>query len=74
MGLLVSSYNIFTQMFILIPSVILGTSRPYPMGILKWESRLKSHQQKYYLAFWYVLVALYSGRYWRLKRKLQFLM
>jgi len=42
MCLLVSSYDIFTEVFILIPSVILGNSRPYPMVILKQEHTLKS--------------------------------
>ena len=32
----------FTQVFILIPSVILENSRSYPMGILKRERTLKS--------------------------------
>jgi len=42
MFLLVSSYDIFTQVFILIPSFILGNSRSYPIGILKREHILKS--------------------------------
>jgi len=37
-----SFIEIYLKCFVLIPSVILGNSRSYPIGILKWEHILKS--------------------------------